>query len=287
LIRGFGFTIGSSIRRTLYAATKGAAITKVVIDGVSHEFSTVEGVKDDVFKLLLNLKGINFKKDIDEPVELTIDVKGPGDVVAGQIEKAAGVEVINKDYLITSLADSKTHLKAKLTIESGYGYHEVDESESVPVGTIKLDANFSPIYNVMMNVEETRIGKESNYEKLILTVETNGSVDPEVAVREAAKVLKEFYYKVQTGEQYNDEQDNEMMETTVEENLNGTQLSPDEVVLEELHLPTRTINALRKAGIKTLGDLADRSEDDLLRIRNLGEKSIREIIALLEKEGLK
>jgi DNA-directed RNA polymerase subunit alpha len=287
LLKGFGFTIGSSIRRTLYSATKGAAITRVNIEGVSHEFTTVEGVKDDIFNLTLKLKGVRFKKEIDEPVELSIDVKGPGDVLASDIEVAAGVEVINKDYVITSLADSKSKLKAKITVESGYGYKEVDDTESAPIGTLKLDANFTPIYNVIMNVEETRLGKESNYEKLLLTVETDGTVDPEVCVRNAAKVLKEFYYKVQSGEEYNDVQDKEMVEVNAEESNNNNQLSPDEVVLEELHLPTRTINALRKAGIKTLGDLADRSEDDLLRIRNLGEKSIREIIALLEKEGLK
>lgn len=287
LVKGFGYTIGSALRRTLYSSTKGAAITKVQFEGVSHEFSTIEGAKDDVFQILLNLKNVKFKKDNDEPIELELNVKGPGDVKAGDIEEVTGVSVVNKDYIITNLASAKNQIKAKLIVESGYGYREVDEAESVPVGTIKLDANFTPIYNVVITVDETRVGRDPNYDKLLISVETDGSVDPEEAVRHAAEVLKEFFYKVQSGEEYVPDMDKLMDDSIVDESTGGVKISPDEVALEELHLPTRTINALRKAGIKTLGDLADRSEDDLLRIRNLGEKSIREILALLEKEGLK
>ncbi len=288
LIKGFGATVGSALRRTLYSSTRGAAVTRVNIDGVSHEFTTIEGVRDDIFNILLNLKSVRFKKEAEEPIELSIEAKGQGDVKAGDIEEAAGVKVVNKELIITSLANAKAKFKAKILVESGYGYREVDESENVPVGTIRLDANFSPIVNVMMVIEETRVGRDPNFDKLILTVETDGSVDPEDAVRDAADKLKQFFYKIETGSEYDQAQDALLAEMNAEEQTgSGVKLSPDDVVLEELHLPTRTINALRKAGIKTLGDLADRSEDDLLRIRNLGEKSIREIFALLEKEGLK
>lgn len=288
LVRGFAYTIGSALRRTLYSSTKGAAVTKAALVGVSHEFTTIAGATEDVLEILLNLKEVRFKKEVDEPVELKLEATGPGAVKAGDIEEASGVKVVNKDLVITTLADKKSKIKAKLTVESGYGYSIVDENAKIPVGTILLDSNFSPVVNVAVSVEPTRVGRDANFDKLTLTVETDGTIDPEESIRNAASILKEFFYKVQTGKDYTPEIDEEMTEKTeVEEETTSSNLSADEVSLEELHLPTRTINALRKAGIKTLGDLADRSEDELLRVRNLGEKSIREILNLLQKEGLK
>jgi len=285
LIKGFGHTIGSALRRTLYSATEGAAITRVSIDGVTHQFSTIEGVKDDILQILLNLKRIRFKKSVKEDVVLELDAKGSCDVKAGDIEAAAGVEIINKDLVITSLASKKT-LKAKLTVTSGFGYKPADESASVPHGVLLLDANYSPIVNVVTAVDTTRVGDDPNYDKLAITVTTDGTIDAEDAIREAASKLKEFFYKIQTGRDYTAEEEKLLEDSNAEED-STPKIPVDEVALEELHLPTRTINALRKAGIKTLGDLADRTEDELLRVRNLGEKSIREIISLLEKEGLR
>ncbi len=287
LIKGFGHTIGSAIRRTLYSATPGAAITRVSFDGVSHQFSTISGANDDVLHMLLNMKKIRIKKQIEGDVVLDLDVTGPGDVKAGDIETESGVEIINKDLLITTLATKKDKLKAKITISSGYGYIPVEEGETTPIGVIALDANYSPIVNVTVSVEDTRVGRDTNFDKLTLEVLTDGTADPEEAVRNASKVLKEFFYKVQTGQDYTPEQDTEMEVVADQASAGQPKMQADEVALEELHLPTRTINALRKSGIKTLGDLADRSEDDLLRVRNLGEKSIREILSLLEREGLK
>ncbi len=298
LVKGFGYTIGSGIRRTLFSATRGAAIVSVSIDGVSHEFSTIEGATDDVLQILLKLKKVIVKMspefELDDTVELKIDAKGPGDVTAGDISNDAGVEIINKDFVITSLNTAKDTFKATLTVKPGYGYEQVDEDADVAMGTILLDANYTPIVNVSYDVDVARVGRDDNFDKLILTVETDGSVDSEEAVRNSAKVLKEFFYKVETGEDYTEEQDAILAESTesqevAQEASTTTQsgIALDEISLEELRLPTRTVNALKKAGISTLADLADRSEDDLLRVRNLGEKSIREIIALLEKEGLK
>lgn len=289
LIKGFGHTVGSALRRTLYSSTKGAAITKVSIEGVPHQFTTIEGAKDDVLQILLSLKQIVIKKEVEGPVELELEVKGPGDVKAGDIEVTDGIEIINKDFVITSLANSKSNIKAKLTVESGYGYVEVDESVPTPIGTVLLDAAYSPIINVQVSVEPTRVGKNTNFDKLTLSVRTDGSVGVEDAVRNAAKVLKEFFYKIQTGEDYMKEEE-EKLAAQAESKSSGvgpSSIPADEVALEELRFPTRTINALRKAGIKTLGDLAAKSEDELLKIRNLGEKSIREIVALLEEEGLR
>lgn len=298
LIKGFGSSLGSSLRRTLYSATRGSVITKVSIDGVRHQFTTIEGAKDDVLQILLNLKKVRIKKVGDEPVELELDMKGPGNVTASDIIVPDGVEIMNKDLVITSLSDAKSKLKVKMVAESGFGYVEVEESASPVIGEILLDASFSPINNVIMKVSPTRVGKDVNYDKLDLTVETDGSIKPEEAVRNAAVVLKKFFYRIETGEDYKAEEDAKMaavvaenQEAAMEANakvapING-KVAADEIVLEELRFPTRTINALKKAGIKTLGDLAAKSEDDLLKIRNLGEKSIREILALLEEEGLK
>lgn len=286
LVRGFGHTIGSVLRRTLYSATSGSVITKVKFDGVSHQFTTIQGAKDDVLQILIALKKVRFNKNVPGPVELELNVVGPKTVTAGDIEEVTGCEVVNKDFVITELADKKSKLKLVLTVESGFGFVQAPEDTSAPIGTVLLDANFSPIYNVLVEVDETRVGRDSNFDKLSMTVRTDGSVNPEDALRQAAKSLKEYFYRVETGQDYSEEEDLAMQEQT-QEAVSGANLSADEVALEELHLPTRTINALRKAGIKTLGDLADMSEDDLLRVRNLGEKSIREIIALLEKENLR
>ncbi len=302
LVKGFGYTIGSGLRRTLFSSTRGAAIVSVSIDGVSHEFSTIEGATDDVLQILLKLKKVIVKMspefELDDTVELKIDVKGPGDVTAGDISEDAGVEIINKDFVITTLNTAKDTFKATLLVKPGYGYEQVDEDADVPRGTILLDANYTPIVNVSYDVDVARVGRDDNFDKLVLTVETDGSVEPEEAVRNAAKILKEFFYKVETGEEYNDEQDALLAQASALEDEKEAQanaagvttqsgIALEEVSLEELRLPTRTVNALKKAGINTLADLSERSEDELLRVRNLGEKSIREIIALLEKEGLK
>jgi DNA-directed RNA polymerase subunit alpha len=286
LNRGFGYSLGSALRRTLLTSSVGAAITKVRIDGVSHQFSTIEGAKDDVLHMLLSLKKVRFAKTNLEPVELEINFKGNGDVTAADIEETSEVKVINKDLVINSMADAKSKLKVFITVESGIGYHPVEEDESAPRGTILLDADFSPVVSVDMIVDDYRVGRDANYEKLTLNVETDGSKDGEELVRNAAKALKEYFHRIETGEDYVEEV--EVVESNDEtQSATVSNLSIDEVALEELHLPTRTINALRKAGIRTLGDLADRNETDLFKIRNLGEKSIKEILALLEKENLR
>jgi len=298
LLKGFGNTLGSVLRRTLYSSTPGSVITKVKIDGVRHQFSTIEGVKDDVLQLLLNIKKVRLKNIHDEPVELEIDASKKGNVTAGDILVPDGVEVVNKDLILTSLADSKSKLKMKMVAETGFGYVEVEEGAEAGIGEILLDASFSPIINVIVAVSPTRMGKYVDFDKLTLTVETDGSIDPETSIRNAASVLKEYFFRIETGEDYKTEEDERMASVVAEKNeeliaasnvainANG-KVAADEIVLEELRFPTRTINALKKAGIKTLGDLAAKSEDDLLKIRNLGEKSIREILALLEEEGLK
>jgi len=287
LVKGFGYTIGSAIRRVLYSSMKGAAVTSVSIDGISHQFDTIVGAKDDVLHILLALKQVRFKKTIEGPIVLELNVVGPKDVTAGDIEKVAGVEVINPDLVITSLSDKKSKVSAKITVNDGFGYVPADESTTTAIGHVALDANFSPIVNVVMEVTDTRVGADTNFDELTMTVTTDGTVDPVFAIRESSKILKGFFHKVETGEDFTEADEKDLEEANSNESTMSTQTQADEVVLEELHLPTRTINALKKAGIKTLGDLADRSEDDLLRVRNLGEKSIREILSLLEKEGLK
>lgn len=298
LVKGFGYSLGSSLRRTLYSSTRGAAITKVSISGVRHQFSTIKGVKDDVLQLILNLKLLKIKKVIDEPVELEIDFSGKGAVTGKDVIVTDGVEIVNKDFVITNLADASSKLKAKLTVESGYGYVQADENATTSVGEILLDASYSPIVNVITSVNPTRVGSETNFDKLTITVETDGTVDPEDALREAASVLKEFFYRIESGQDYKAEEDARMaaavssvksvqQQVVSDDGSVSSEVAADEIALEELRFPTRTINALKKSGIKTLADLAAKPEDELLKIRNLGEKSIREILALLEEEGLR
>ncbi len=286
LIKGFGNSLGASLRRTLFAASEGAVITKVRFEGVSHQFTTIEGAKDDVLHMLLALKKVRFSKTDDKAEELVLNVTKNGDVTAGDIEETAETKVLNKDLVITSLSGNKNKVKAYLTVEKGFGFRMVDENEESARGTILLDADFSPIVNVAVEVEEFRVGRDSNYDKLTMTVETDGSQDVETLLRDAAKALKEYFYRIQTGAEYVESED-AAMSVNDGDHSSSSSVSPDEIALEELHLATRTINALKKAGIKTLGDLADKSEDDFLRIRNLGEKSIKEILELLDKENLR
>ena len=285
LVAGFGHSIGNALKRTLISSTKGAAITKVQIEGVTHQFTTIEGAKDDVLHMLLNFKKVRIKKDFDETAEVRIDFDGPGDLTASHIQEITGIEVANKDLVITSLSDKKSKFKAKLTIESGYRYKDVEEREEAPLGVILLDAIFSPIINVIIKVEPTRVGRDTNFDKLTLKVSSNGTVNIEESVREAAKVLKEFFYKIQTGEDYKAIED-ENIEANNRFAISESKQSEDEILVDELRFPTRTVNALKKAGIRTLKDLLAKREDELFKIRNLGEKSIREILAFKKDEGL-
>lgn len=279
---GYAHTLGNALRRILLSSIKGAAPTQVEIDGVSHQFTTIKGVKEDVVELTLNLKKLRVKLHSDKPVILSLDQKGPKKVKGSDFECPSDAEIVNKDLHIATLADSKARLKLTLMVESGYGYKPAEEQQVSKIGVIVLDSAFSPIKLVNTSVESTRIGQETGLDKLVLEITTDASIDPFSAFKEASSLLSDFFNRLSSGKESVKE------EPKVEDNpvQNGPNYEPSDVMIEELHLPTRTINALKKSGIKTLADLTKISKEKLSHIRNLGEKSINEIGKLLEKEGL-
>jgi len=279
---GYAHTLGNSLRRVLFSSIKGAAPTQVEIEGVSHQFTTIKGVKEDVVELMLNLKKLRVKLHSDKPVVLTLDQKGAKKVTAADFECPSDAEIVNKDLPIATLADSKARLKLNLVVEPGFGYAPAEGREVSKVGVIVLDSIFSPVKAVNATVVPTRVGHKTGLDKLILEVRTDETVDPFEAFKVAAKILEDFFGRLSSGKESVKE------EPKFEESAvgNGPNYEPSDVLVEELHLPTRTINALKKSGVKTLADLTKISKEDLSQVRNLGEKSISEINKLLEKEGL-
>ncbi len=281
---GFGRTLGSALRRVLLTSLKGGAVTQVKIPKVAHQFTTMPGVKEDVVEICLNLKKIRVKVHgaKDNAVIGQISKVGPGTVKAGDIVVSSDAEIINKDLHIAELADKNAKFEAELMIESGVGYSPVENKKTSKVGVILLDALFSPVTLVSYDVESARKGEVSGYDNLILTVTTDGTTKPSDAITEAATLLRNFFSRFSKGVDPEEEVD-ELMSTEIP----TVGVSKDTVYLEDLTLPTRTINALKKHGIDTLNSLAKLSPDELSDVKNLGDKSVKEIEKLLKKEGLR
>jgi DNA-directed RNA polymerase subunit alpha len=277
---GFGNTLGNSLRRVLLTSIPGAAITQVKFAGASHQFTNLKGVKEDVVELTLNLKKIRFSVHSDNPIVATIKKKGSGKITAGDIDVPADAEVLNKDQHIATLADKNTNFEAEIIIESGVGYSPMEERQSSKVGVIVLDALFSPIKNVTYTVDPTRHGERADLDKLSISIETDGSVSPKDALTESARLLKGFFETVVKGG------GNATEEEEKEESVLDT-IKAENVAIEELPLQTRTVNALKKHGINTLHELAEKNDEEISDIKNLGEKSLAEIKKLLKKEGLR
>lgn len=278
---GFGYTIANALRRVLLTSIKGAAVTQIKINGAPHQFTTIPGVKEDVVELTLNLKRLRFKLHTDNTVIATIKKKGAGEVKAKDIDISSDAEVLNKDLHLATLADSKSELNIELTIEPGVGYSPMEERQTTKIGVIVLDALFSPISSVNYSVEPTRFGDRTDLDKVILNVESDGSITPKAAIIEAAEVLKDYYQTIISWQAPSlAEKSDEVKET-------GMGKSLEDVSIEELPLQTRTINALKKQGIQTLHELAQKTDEEIADIKNLGEKSLEEIKKLLEKEGLR
>lgn len=279
---GFGHTLGNTLRRVLLTSLPGAAATQVKIEGAVHQFDTVEGVKEDLVELGLNLKQIRARIHGNNPVVGKISVKGSGKITAKDIEASSELEILNKDLYIATLADAKSKLEAEIVFEPGVGYSPIENRETSKIGVILLDALFSPVLEANYAIEPTRKGTIVGLDKLVLTIETDGGVTPSDALAQAATVLKDFFKRFAMAEDAEEE--------VVEEEATDLSLKPTldakKVAVDELPLPTRTINALRKADINTLSELANKTDDDLADIKNLGEKSIQEIKKLLKKEGL-
>ncbi len=294
LDRGFGYTFGNSLRRVLLSSLAGAAVTSVRIEGVAHEFSTITGVKEDVTDIVLNLKGIVCRMHSDATeVEAPLVVTGPGEITAKDIDLPAGVEILNPEVHIATL-EKKTKLELYMTIGRGRGYRPAEENKSAdqPIGVIQIDSIFSPVRRVAYAVEGARVGQKTDFDKLTLDIETDGSIDPQAALREAAELL------ISQLAIFTDADRIQELRAVPGGQLDGhglavgggapTALQGEEwsILIEELELGVRSYNCLKRAGIQTVGDLISKSEAELNAIPNFGKKSIDEVIETLHSRGL-
>ncbi len=277
LENGYGHTIGNALRRVLLSSLPGTAITQFRVEGADHQFSTIDGLKEDVLEMALNIKQIKVFASTHETGLLKLSAKGPKEVTAGDIECEAGFEIINKDLPICTIAKGKS-IQMEMRVESGIGYVVADEKSADSIGDIVLDALFSPVVKVSYKVEQTRVGRITDFDKLIMSVQTDGSISPIDAVKLAAEILTKQFGQVF----------NPVVPEVVEPEIS---LSPEEaetlrLTVEELDLPTRIANALRKGGFKTVGDLTGAPKEVVSKVKNLGGKSVVLIDAALQKKGV-
>ena len=296
LDKGFGYTFGNSLRRVLLSSLGGAAITSVRIEGVAHEFSTVPGVKEDVTDIVLNLKElvVRMHTDADE-VEAPLVATGPGEIKAKDIDLPSGVEILNPDAPIATL-EKKTKLEVYLTIGRGRGYSPAEEnkSEDQPIGVIPIDSIFSPIRRASYAVDTARVGQRTDFDKLTLDLETDGSIEPGAALREASEILIKSLAIFTDADRVEELTARDPIPTHSAEAVAGLageggvaeSNGLDEILIEELELGVRSYNCLKRAGVQTVGDLVRKSRAELNAIPNFGQKSIEEVIETLQSRGL-
>ncbi len=281
---GFGHTIGNSLRRILLSSIEGAAISSIRVDGVSHEFQSVEGIVEDVTDIVLNLKKVLLRSHKREPVQLTIDVDKEGAVVAGDIHPDSNVEVLNPDQIICTL-DRKQRFRAELEVKVGRGYCPAEENkkEEQPIGVVAIDSLYSPVTLVKYAVESTRVGQMTDYDRLVIEISTDGRVTPDEALKEASAIFK---HHIDVFDQVSSEKvefESESKEISEEQNRLRKLLN---MSVNEIELSVRAANCLNNANITTVGELAMKSEQEMLKYRNFGKKSLNEIKAKLEQLGL-
>jgi DNA-directed RNA polymerase subunit alpha len=277
---GFGHTLGNSLRRTLLSSIPGAAITMVRFDDALHEFDTIAGVTEDVTDIILNLKDVVVTSVSPEPVTCRLDVRGAGEVTAGDIETTADVEILNKDLPIAHL-NSKGRLAIDLTIEQGRGYSSSDrETENRTIGVVPIDAIFSPVRRVTFEVEPTRVEQSTSYDRLVIEIETDGSVTPAEGIASAGATLRSLADLVAS-------MSDEPQGLELGEVADAGSSSPDlDLPIEDLDLSERPSNCLKRAQVNTVGELLQKTEDDLLNITNFGQKSLDEVKQKLDERGL-
>ena len=276
---GFGYTLGNSLRRTLLSSIPGAAISSVRIEGVLHEFASIPKVTEDVTDVILNLKELVLRSELDEPATVYLKAKGPGEVTAGDISPPAGVEILNSDLHIATLGKGAT-LEMEMVVERGVGYRQADKNKKPrdPIGVIPVDSIFSPVRKVSYTVENTRVEQMTDRDKLILDVETDGSQTPREALASAGGTLLELV------QLFSDLAEAQSVSVGPAE---ADELPSDyQITIEELNLSVRSYNCLKREGINTVGDVVQKSESELMDIRNFGQKSIDEVKVKLEELGL-
>ena len=275
LERGFGITLGNSLRRVLLSSIPGAAVTYVKIDGVLHEFSTIPGVVEDTTNLLLNLKGLPIKLNSDEPKVLTLSVGGAKEVTASDITPDSDVEILNPNYHIATLTTKASKLQMEIGVEKSIGYVTADRQKNIEhmIGLIPMDSIFSPIRKVNFTIDDTRVGQSVDFDRLTLEIETNGSITPDDALSEAANI-------------FTDQLSLFIDFSTEEKPVPTAPASEWDVPVETLNLSVRSFNCLKRAGISKVSELLDMTEDEIFKMRNFGKKSLDEIKQVLDERGL-
>jgi len=271
LENGFGHTLGNALRRVLLSGFKGAAITKVKVAGVTHKFSSLSGMSEDMIDLMLNLKGVKVAYEGDEPTRAKLSVKGPKVVTAKDIVVGPGVTIVNQDVVIAKLSPT-AKLDIEIEISTGFGYSPAEDRTTDSVGELVMDAIFSPVERVSYKIEATRVGRRTDYDRLVMDIYTDGSIEPENVLKSAAKILVEYFSQVV---------DPKVVEETVDVVTGAPSVST-----EELGLPTRIANALKNAGYKTALALSQASDKDLKNVKNLGAKSLDVVDSALSTKGL-
>jgi DNA-directed RNA polymerase subunit alpha len=277
---GFGYTLGNSLRRTLLSSIPGAAVSSIKIEGVLHEFSTVPGLTEDVTDVVLNVKEMVVRSELEEPATMYLKAKGPGEVTAGDIAPPAGVEILNTDLHLATLGKGSS-LEMELTVERGVGYRSAEQNKKPrdPIGVIPVDSIFSPVRRVSYSVEATRVEQMTDRDRLIIDVQTDGSVSPREAVASAGTTMVEL---VNLFSELSETPGLSLGPAEEDDSQEGVKALP----IEELQLSVRSYNCLKREGVNTVGDLMQKSEAELTDIRNFGQKSIEEVKAKLEDMGL-
>ena len=275
LDRGFGITLGNALRRILLSSIPGAAVTYVKIDGVLHEFSTISGVVEDTVDLLLNLKGLPIKLNTEDPKVLSLNVSGSKEVTAGDIAPDADVEILQPSYHIATLSKKDAKLSMEIGVEKSRGYVTSDKQRNIEhmIGLIPMDSIFSPIRKVNFSVDDTRVGQSVDFDRLTLEIETNGSITPDDALSEAAQIMTDELHLF-------------IGFSTEEKPVATAPASEWDVPVETLNLSVRSFNCLKRAGISKVSELLDMTEDEIIKMRNFGKKSLDEIKQVLEERGL-
>ena len=282
LERGYGTTLGNSLRRVLLSSLPGVAVVSIKIDGVLHEISTIPGVKEDVTEIVLNVKGITAKLHTSGPKTVTIDINGQADVTAGDIKQDADIEILNPDHHIATVSEG-TRFYMELTFDHGRGYVSQEKNKQnnpSVIGLIYTDSIYTPVYNVNYTVENTRVGSNTDFDKLTLEVLTNGTISAKEAISLGAKILNEH---LNLFVDLSDEAKKAEIMVEREETIKEKVL---EMTIEELDMSVRSFNCLKRAGIDTVEDLTNRTEEDMIKVRNLGKKSLEEVIQKLHSLGL-
>jgi len=281
LERGYGMTLGNALRRVLLSSLPGAAVTSVKIDGILHEFSTAKGVVEDIADIILNLKGLSVKMHCDEPQTIIVDAKGEGVIYASDIVTGQDVEILNPDHYIATL-ESDGALRMEISVSKGRGYVSADKNktEDQPIGIIPIDSLFSPVTRVNYKVENTRVGQQTDYDKLTIDVCTDKTIAPDEAISSAAQILSD-YLNLFIGLT-----ENLPESVTLIEKEDSKKDKLLEMTIEELDLSVRSYNCLKRAGIHTAQELANKTEEEMMKVRNMGRKSLEEVVSKMEELGL-